>query len=225
MTAMPFPSDDKEDIPTLSSLFQTCTSITRNALSLEAFVLSRNSKNEHIDAAIDQEEEIAAWLDRQMLDYSTATATETTQSSADVLLESTWLREYMPRLLMERVAMSVSAQAAQQPTTPIGVLTHEALVSRNALVDQVVAIQSQISEVQDELESTSSQCRQAQAENRALYKALQKQQSKERDTDAPSAELLRRNQLLKRLLADLILGADLDLYDDARLADTLMNLE
>jgi regulator of replication initiation timing len=107
-------------------------------------------------------------------------------------------------------------------------LTQEALSSRNALVDQVVAVQSQISEVQDELENTSSQCRQAQAENRALHKALQQlqqQQSKERDKDATSEELERRNRLLKRVVADLIVGADLDLYNDARLAGTLRKLE
>jgi hypothetical protein len=239
-TATPFPSDhdDMEDIPSLSSLFQTCTSITHNALSLKAFALNSSSKNEHIDAAIDQEAEIAAWLDRQMLDYDSTTTTtpakEVTQSTADALLESTWSQEYIPRLLMERVAMSVSAQAAQQESatstqsSAIGVLTQEALSSRNALVDQVVAVQSQISEVQDELENTSSQCRQAQAENRALHKALQQlqqQQSKERDKDATSEELERRSRLLKRVVADLIVGADLDLYSDARLAVTLRKLE
>lgn len=221
-TTMATGRHDHEHVDAISGLFQSCASINKNARSLKAL-----TKFEDIDAAIDQEKEIGRWLDRQLLDYTNDNDASITMRKADSLLESTWNAEYLPRLLMERVRMSKSAHETLLGGTPIAVLTQEALVSRNLLVDEVVRIQGKLKETQDELDKISQQCRQEQGENRALWKNIQckDNRSKQTDTSSSCSDTVRKNLLLKRVLADLIVGANLDLFNDVRLAATFLKLE
>ena len=201
---------------TLSELLQSCASITKSALSLKTLV-----KFEDVDAAIDQEQEIAKWLDRQRLDYSSTGESSAADTKQSDLLEATW-NQHLYHFLLERIQMSSSAHAALA-CGDLSVLVQEGLTSRDSQADQVTRLQNEVMEVQEELEAVTQQCRSCQQENRKLWNEMQSMQE-ESMSSSRDEKLVEQSLVQKRVLADLIVGTDY-LYTNERIAEILLKLE
>lgn len=230
----------------LSDLLQSCASITKKALSLQTL-----KTFEDLDVAISHEYEIAKWLDRQVLDYtyncngafeeeaaaaaaemlgqehvvvSKSKKTQQTTTSSD-LLEKTW-NQNLYHLLVERIKMASSARVALLPVDggTLATLLREGLLSRDDLADQVTRLQNQVAEMQTELQTITGQCRTLQGENRHLWTELRAVLDGKTAIHHEDDKLVERNWVLKRVLADLIVGTD-SLYMDERIADTFLKLE
>ena len=236
----------------LSELLQSCASITKKSLSLLTLAADGVAL-EDLDAAIYHEYEIAQWLDRQTLDYSNGDGvtpavqglpqnvvmteskktqqqqqqhdqqTTTTMTTSSDLLEKTW-NQNLHHLLLERIKMAASARDALQDGGEFATLTREGLASRDALADQVTTLQNQVVELQGELETITRQCRTLQGENRHLWNDVRAVLDGKAAIRQEDSKLVERNWVLKRVLADLIVGTD-SIYRDERIADTFLKLE
>ena len=225
----------------ISQLFKNCASITEHALSLKTLVPFKD-----IDTAIDEQHQIAKWLDRQLLDYGDNKSTLLSGSSFDNnfvaprsdvkklqtdLLEQTW-DQHLQHLFISRIRMASSAQAALDSANHLSTLTMKALESRDLLVDQVSNRQYELVQVRERLEAVTRQARIAQDENRALWanhveshqtSDSTAQQLRAHHDGLKEANLRQQNQLLKFILADLVVCTD-HLYTDERIAQTLLKL-
>lgn len=195
----------------LAQLVQSCNSITKKALSVKAL-----TKFDDIDARIQQEKEIGNWMDRQTID-SNHTYTAATESE----LESAW-NQHQQSLLSDRIKVSICAQVALKNDETLSGLALEALDSRDTLAERIAVFQNQVSSVRQELEALTRNCRTLQRSNREQSKTLQSNQ--EAVTGQRDEQLERRSTIIRRVLADLILGAELDLHE-RRLAKTFLVLE
>lgn len=233
----------------LSELLQSCASITKKSLSLLTLAADDVALKD-LDAAIYHEYEIAQWLDRQTLDYSNGDGvtaavqglaqnvvmteskktkpqhdqqTTTTMTTSSDLLEKTW-NQNLHHLLLERIKMAASARDALQDGGEFATLTREGLASRDALADQVTTLQNQVVELQGELETITRQCRTLQGENRHIWNDVRAVLDGKAAIRQEDSKLVERNWVLKRVLADLIVGTD-SIYTDERIADTFLKLE
>lgn len=195
----------------IAQLVQSCNSITKNALSVKAL-----TRFDDIDARIQQEKEIGNWMDRQTTD-SEHTCTAATESE----LESAW-NQHQQSLLSDRIKLSLCARAALKSGETLSGLVLEALDSRDTLAERITEFQDQVSSVRQELEALTRNCRTFQRINSEQSKTLQSNQ--EAVTGQRDQQLERRNTIIRRVLADLILGAELNVYEK-RLAETFLKLE
>jgi hypothetical protein len=178
----------------MDSLLQSCASITKTALSL--LVLHPPVT---LEAAIEQEQALAQWLDRRLLDFEdTKDIRKDDKEHNDIpkeLLETS-LRHFHQALVLERIHMS-SFQPSPQP---LETLLHEGLKARNALAQSVTQLQTQLIELQD----LQQQVRQEQADYVQRISQHQKQQP-----PPVFPQTSPRTVVLQRVLQDLILGTQL----------------
>ena len=224
------PDSDSDYDSLISQMCKNCASITEHALSLKTLVPFKD-----IDTAIDEERDLAKWLDRQLLDYNDKKSTEqlegssfdmnfaTPRSQLDVkqlrtnLMEQTWNQHFLHHLFISRIRMASSAQAALGSANDLASLTMEPLQSRDLLVDQVTKCQHELVQVRERLEAVTRQARIAQDENRALWTDSNAQTVVATDTNAhprggghEEANLRQQKQLIK--------------YTNERIAKTFLKL-
>mmetsp|Transcript_22094 Transcript_22094/g.32643 ORF Transcript_22094/g.32643 Transcript_22094/m.32643 type:complete len:239 (-) Transcript_22094:89-805(-) len=222
--------DSAREYNTLQNLFQSCSSIIKTAQSLKTI---QPNRFDDIDAVLDQERDIARWLDQQILVYqapskefsATDPSCSTVQSKKDVqheLLQNTWDQNYQTHLLADRMQMSKSAAEAIKSNTKSS-LIQEALKSRNALVDDVVRLQAELLTTQTKLNQITKECREVQSDTRKLWAQEKQSVLYKQKSNIPKET---KNWILRQILMDLIVGeGNLDLYQDKRLAQIFLQLE
>lgn len=218
-----------------------CDSITQHSLACQ-----RLEPNEaryeltDVQSLIEKEIQTAQWLDSQVADFRAAIQrrggdeAETKEDRAakqekhDDLVEAT-VQKHQEYLLLHRFQQASNCVAPTNPNERF--LTAEALKSRKGQVSLCLQKQETLSQLRKEVQLATEHCRQIQEENKQLWRqvhTLEKSKggSQMAESIAPASidRLEKERTILKRTLADLIVGNRFDLHHNKRLRSILMKV-
>lgn len=211
----------------LQDALKACSSITSTALSCRA--LQRPSLlAQDVAQAIADEQAIAEWLDRKIVEQETLLA----HPSADGQSKSAWQRDLfestarieLERCLLERLSLTPTAKAALVGDKEQAVLIRQALVSREALVESTLRELSRLDGVRQQVAELEAEC----SELRQSIRALSSSQTAKKDKKSTGLESKNKKErevgLLKRLMIDLVAVSGIDWNQDDRLCSLMLEM-
>jgi hypothetical protein len=227
---------DKDGRDPLEDLLRSCASITDKALSCRTFTSQRSGfgADDSVQALIREEQEIARWLDRHILEYRARLLQPTRTTASRSALQRRLLDEsvrmqqehtLLSRMLQSQVALQTSFVADPTEAT---YLRQQACKSRNAQVAVALTLSKTLDGLRQNVRDVSEQCRILQQDNRNACQSIEPVEEEETPKDIVSEETKRlcdENLVLKRALADLVAGSKLDWYADERLREIMLQLD
>jgi hypothetical protein len=236
----PFRSANDGNKSTGAVVENAAASITQTSLAYRTLssVDDKNNESSSLRESAAMEKSLSGWLDRRILDYQarlhpgTTIATLTSKALQRAILQQQQdlldasVRQQQELILLQRLICSRSAARTSFPGDGDDdkrlLLRQEALQSRNRQVTLALEQSRKLDDVRHNLRTTAEKCRLLQRENRTQHERREQQQNKE--GEPRTSRLSKENIVLKRAMADLLAGSDLDWYPDIRLRQIMARI-